>query len=186
MFEIHMTVRSNNIDQFKKDCIGFGCKPLLIELQNDKTTYQQVMTSQKFKHDDWDIEINKTKEYFSEKYPIERIKVEINPYSSKEVQVKYLETHFRIIANDNTALVLKTIIENNSFHQSKNIFKKLNETEFYQMATYRTYDLDITRFECVVESFKEVLRENNFEYDRVEVEACIIDTNDALDDKWLK
>ena len=30
------------------------------------------------------------------------------------------------------------------------------------------------------------LTENDFIFDKVEIEACIIDTNDKLDNQWLK
>jgi len=185
MFEIHVTVRSNDVNQFRLHCAEFGCKPLLIELQNGADTYQQLMTTQKFSHSDWVGEIDRVKTYMSDKYHIERIKVEINPYAHQGIPIKYFETHYRIKANPSNIDILTRIISDAGFHKSKNIFKRINDVDFYQMATYRTYDIDITKFEMVILDFRDTLTTNGFEHDKVEVEACIIDTNDSLDYKWL-
>ncbi len=78
----------------------------------------------------------------------------------------------------------KLCIENN-FHKSKNVFKKIDNDTFYLMATYRTNVIDLIRFDKIISNFKNVLNNNSFEFDKVEVEACIIDTNESLDYKWL-
>ena len=187
MFEIHVTVLSNEVEQFKKDCAEFGCKPLLIELQHNSGSYQQLMTSQNFKHKEWDIEIQNIKEKLeTKKYLIKRIKVEINPYAYNNVPIKYYETHFRIKSNNQNESLLDDITRNFGFHKSKNVFKNIDNIFYYQMATYRTYDLDIKKFENIIETFKEKLKENSLVFDKVEVESCIIDTNDSLDKKWLE
>ena len=186
MFEIHMTVSSKDVELFKKACSEFGCKTVLIELQNTSSSYQQLMTSQKFAHKDWDTEIQRTKEFFADKFPIERIKVEINPYAYTDASIKYYETHFRIISDSIKAPKLDSLIKAFGFHRSKNVLKTLNDTEYFQMATYRTYDLCLTNFEEVIQKFKDALTNANLVYDKVEVEACVIDTNDGLDSKWLK
>lgn len=185
MFKLHVTVSSDNVEQFKIDCMEFGCKPLLIELQKDSTSYQQLMTSQKFNHKHWEFEIMKAKEFIGSKYPIQRIKVEINPYEYGSVGIKYYETHFRIKALSSTIDKLSELVKTNEFHKSKNIFKRISDDEFYQMATYRTYDLSLSKFELVISNFKQTLIDNGFEFDKVEVKACVIDTNDSLDINWL-
>lgn len=187
MFEIHATVIKDNVDKFKRDCSDLGCKPLLIELQNKKDSYQQLMTSQSFKHSNWDEELKIIKDKLEDKgYSIIRLKVEINPYAYSNVPIKYYETHFRIKVSNNTETLLEKISEKMKFHKSKNVFKKIDNDFYYQMATYRTYDLNIKKFENIISSFKNELINNNFEFDKVEVEACIIDTNDTIDKKWLE
>ena len=145
MFEIHATVLSDDVEQFKKDCVELGCKSLLIELQNQSgSTSQQLMTSQSFRHSNWDLELNKIKDKLqNKKYELRRLKVEINPYAYTDVPVKYYETHLRIKTSKSQEDKLVEIIKEFNFHKSKNIFKKIDDVFFYQMATYRTYDLDI-------------------------------------------
>ena len=186
MFEIHVTVLSNDVEGFKNDCAIFGCKPLLIELQHDTGSYQQLMTSQSFRHSDWNLEIEKIKNKIESKYEIKRIKVEINPYAYNDVPIKYYETHLRIKTNVSEETLLKELTTRFGFHKSKNVFKKIDDNFYYQMATFRTYNLNIGLFENTISNFKEELIKNNFSFDKVEVEACIIDTNDSLDSKWLE
>lgn len=186
MFEIHVTVNSGDVDGFVVDCQEYGCKPLFIELKNDESSYEQLMTSQKFGHKDWDTEINKIRKFLSEKYEIQRIKVEVNPYAYQDIDIKYYESHFRLLANESNKDLIDTFTKKHKFHKSKNIFKRISDTEYYQMATYRTYDKDITKFEDILALFKDDLTTNNITFDKVEVEACVIDTNDELDKQWLK
>ena len=53
------------------------------------------------------------------------------------------------------------------------------------MATYRTYDINLQNFEQIINDFKYELTMSSIVFDKVEVEACVIDTNDGLDNKWL-
>ena len=187
MFEIHATVESSDVEIFKSDCHEIGCKPLLIELENKHSRYEQLMTSQSFRHSDWDSELDKIKSALIIKgYKIQRLKVEINPYAYSNIPIKYFETHFRIKTNKSQEENLEKLTSSLGFHKSKNIFKKIDEHFYYQMATYRTFDLDISNFEDVISNFKSNLTKNNFSFDKVEVEACIIDTNDTIDALWLK
>lgn len=34
-FEIHLTVRTNDVEQFKQDCKSIGVKPIVIETENN-------------------------------------------------------------------------------------------------------------------------------------------------------
>ena len=187
MFEIHVTVESNNVDNFIADCKEFGCKPILIELESyNKFSYNQLMTSQSFKRKNYFNEIDRIKKFLVNKgYSISRIKVEVHPNFYNQDIFKYLETHFRVKLNiKNVEQFGKLCIENN-FHKSKNVFKKIDNDTFYLMATYRTNVIDLIRFDKIISNFKNVLNNNSFEFDKVEVEACIIDTNESLDYKWL-
>jgi hypothetical protein len=187
MFEIHATVLSDNIEQFKNDCKEFGCKSLLIELQGKSNSYQQLMTSQSFRHKNWNLELKSIKDRLeNKKYKIDRLKVEINPYAHFNDDIKYYETHFRIKTNDAKSGLLEKISHDNNFHMSRNVFKNIDKNFYYRMATYRTYDLDLNKFENTILNFKNKLSDNNFEFDKVEVEACIFDTNDSIDQEWLK
>ena len=181
-----MTVISDDIDEFKKDCIEYGCKPLLIELQNDTSSYQQLMTSQKFTHKNWNLETNRATDFFSKKYKIQRVKIEVNPYAYNDLESKYYETHFRLVVNSDNKDKIDDIITRHKFHKSKNIFKKINESDVYQMATYREHGISLQKFESIVSNFRKDLENENISFDKIEIESCIVDTNDDLDKKWLR
>ena len=133
MFEIHLTTTTDNIDKFKKDCRSIGVKPLLIELYGKYDTYQQVMTSSVYKHDNIDIEVDCiVKEFKLKGYKIKRIKVEINPNNyNGDKGIKYLESHLRIIVNQDSEKVLNSLCLENGFHKSKNAFKIIDDGNYY-------------------------------------------------------
>lgn len=189
MFEIHLTVETNDIDKFKTDCINNNVKPIVIALQdnNDKFLMLDVMTSSKHNHDDYIAEAKKIKKTFEDiGYITKRIKVEVNPYyyNINEVSGKdYFESHFRILTNSKIYDKLKQICINNNYHLSKNMFKKLEGDNFYIMSTIRLYNTTLKEFEYKIENFKTDLQ--NFKYDKIEVECCLYDTNIEHDNIWI-
>ena len=54
------------------------------------------------------------------------------------------------------------------------------------MLTYRENRLDLQPFEHNVSLMKMVLDLEGIEYDKVEIEECIYDTNVDVDASWLK
>jgi hypothetical protein len=70
------------------------------------------------------------------------------------------------------------------FHNSKNRYKKLNENEFYQLTTYRCKD-SYENFKNDLDQFLAHFESMGFIPDKVESEACIVDTNEDLDRKWI-
>jgi hypothetical protein len=184
MFEIHATVETDDVEKFKNDCCEFGCKPILIELISEDYVCNQLMTSQKFLHDDWEKEVLLIKEkLISKKYNILRIKVEEFPVPGNEY--KYLETHVRIKTNKEKEIFLDSISNKYNFHKSRNIFKKINESEFYMMCTYRVKESNLSAFKNKISDFTNALSNLGFYYDKLELEGCLMDTNENLDNKWL-
>jgi len=184
MFEIHATVETNEVEKFKEDCSEFGCKPILIELINKVYVENQLMTSQKFSHFDWEKEVLLIKEkLLSKNYKILRIKVEEFPVPGNEY--KYLETHIRIKTNKEKETLLDSISKKYNFHKSRNVFKKINESEFYMMCTYRVKDSNLSAFKNKISDFTTAVSNLGFEYDKLELEGCVMDTNENLENKWL-
>lgn len=189
MFEIHLTVETNDIDKFKEDCINNNVKPIVIALQdnNDKLLMLDVMTSSKHKHDDYISESKKIKKVFEDiGYITKRIKIEVNPYHYNITEVhdkNYFESHFRIITDNRNYVSLKQICINNNYHLSKNMFKKLDGSNFYIMSTIRLYNSTLKEFENKIEKIKSDL--HDFKYDKIEVECCVYDTNIEHDNIWI-
>ncbi len=189
MFEIHVTVATSDTEKFKTDCAALGCKPIVIEVQNQKCEYLQVMTSQKYTHTDYMEELRRTKNGLMDLgYNIIRLKVEAHPDYLRifgDVPVKYFESHIRVKTDFENVEKLKILAIANRWHLSRNIFKSIDNGLFWQMLTYRIADSDKDTFFSQVVEFQKKLIQNFFESDKIEVEVCIFDTNEELDKKWL-
>ena len=187
-YEIHITVLTPNIEQFKNDCSYIGVKPIVIETQNKKNEFeQQVMTSSKYEDAHYIVRlINLSKQLKSLGYKILRQKVEIKPEYNKHNLHKYYETHLRIKypkneSNEN----LKRFCSHTKFHLSKNLFKVDKEFN-YQLLTFRTSDMSYDQFYDYVEKSLDCLKNAyHYNYDKIEIEEAILDTNIDIDKNWL-
>lgn len=195
--EIHITVITNDIDKFISDCKDLNVKPIVIELQlQDKLSEYQVMTSSKFEGDTYHEELQSlTLKLQSLGYTIVRQKVEIYPDKNvPHVEHKYYESHLRLkfpksYNVDEFQEDIK-LMKFNVWHLSKNILKSDSEF-FYQMVTYRAvanpalsneYDFFVQMI-SLMELYLNIVE---VEYDKVEIEECIYDSNMDLDSKWIK
>ena len=69
---------------------------------------------------------------------------------------------------------------------SQNFFKKSKDgNKFVNMLTYRSNMCGSPKFKLEVESIKHLLREEGFEFEKVEVEYAVYDTNVTHDTKWI-
>jgi hypothetical protein len=190
MFEIHITVNTQNIDKFKTDCNSIGVKPIVIDLQdnNENSIMMDVMTSSKHRCPNYKLISSYLKnKLINLNYDIKRVKVEVNPfyYNIKNVTGElYYESHVRVIANNYNKDNLKVICKNNGYHLSKNVFKKIDDDNFYIMSTIRCYNTDLETFKNKIDNF--ISEINGFNYDKIEIECCIYDTNINHDSDWLK
>ena len=195
--EIHITVISNDIDKFIRDCKDLNVKPIVIELQlQDKLSEYQVMTSSKFEGDTYHEELQSlTLKLQSLGYTIVRQKVEIYPDKNvPHVEHKYYESHLRLkfpksYDIDEFQEAFKLMKFNDVWHLSKNTLKSDSEF-FYQMVTYRAkstpFSNDINTFKLIIKCMESYLNIVKVEYDKVEIEECIYDSNMDLDSKWIK
>lgn len=185
-FEVHITVKTNNIEKFINDCSDIKVKPIVINMEN--VNEQQVMTSSKHRSDNYKSVYDSIKHQLINKgYNIERIKVEKNPNDIKDKQHIYFESHLRVSFDDKeeNKSLLSQILNKHNVHLSRNMFKKHKDKCFY-MCTLRNKNTNIISFRNEIEKVKNVISINKlFEIDKIEVEECIFDSNESLDNNWL-
>jgi hypothetical protein len=69
---------------------------------------------------------------------------------------------------------------------SQNFFKKSkDDSKFVNMITYRSNKCGSPKFKLEVEGIKHLLGEEGFEFEKVEVEYAVYDTNVTHDAKWI-
>jgi NTP pyrophosphatase (non-canonical NTP hydrolase) len=69
---------------------------------------------------------------------------------------------------------------------SQNFFKKSKDgSKFVNMLTYRSNKCGSPKFKLEVEGIKHLLQEEGFEFEKVEVEYAVYDTNVTHDAKWI-
>lgn len=183
LFEIHITIESNNIEQFKLDCKNLNVKPILIDTIKDTT---QLMSSSKHNSANYKLVLdNLTNEFKSLGYNILRKKVEKFPNKTKDKDFIYYESHLRLKLPKqfNNSNLLNECNKLN-FHVSKNLFKTSNEFD-YQMITYRNYNLSFNKFNQQINKMKRFLTKENIDFDKIEIEECIFDSNEKIDKNWL-
>ena len=224
-FEIHITVDMSRIvdgdgdsirgrklfvDDFKKQCQYLGVKPIVIELQLENGTLEDVMTSSKHFGD------NRSAYEDSERiankliklgYRVVRKKIETVPWHSAAPIIDgilpipngcYFESHIGVVITPDEKQELNNFVEalNTGLEDtgvggvaklSQNFFKKSNDgSKFINMLTYRNNVCGYNTFKDEVEMIKESLISSEFIYEKVEVEYAIYDTNVTHDDVWLK
>lgn len=185
-FECHITVGATDINQFKKDCIEIGVKPIVIEVPVSMNTERQVMTSSKHTGQDFIKQLNHISSFFINKgYKIEREKIEIKPSLQRHPGFIYYESHFRLqLPKIFDTEWLKEMCIQRNFHLSKNVLKN-SQKVISQMCTYRSKTDSFEDFRFKVDSFSKLLKDNLIHYDKVEVEECIYDSNESIDKNWI-
>lgn len=69
---------------------------------------------------------------------------------------------------------------------SQNFFKKSNDgSRFVNMLTYRSNMCERPKFELEVKGIQQLLKEEGFDFEKVEVEYAVYDTNVTHDAKWI-
>lgn len=184
MFEEHITVKTNDIEQFKLDCKSLGIKPIVIHLQIDSGKEEQVMTSKCYKEDYYSFTPTIPDRLRTLGYEIVREKYELNPFKYTDLsECCYLESHIRI-ENINIGGV-DLLCNNYGLHKSKNAFKIVKGTKLV-MLTLREYEIDLKKFTDIIEEIKWLLDVMGVKFDKVEIEACVSDTNTSVDDNWAR
>jgi NTP pyrophosphatase (non-canonical NTP hydrolase) len=213
-FEIHVTVEADSflesISEFKEDCKDIGVKPIVIDLEiNDGSILKDVMTSSKFFGD------NRTAYEESERivralksrgYGVVRNKIESVPWHPAAPVMSrgeaipngcYFESHIGVSIYPNQKEDLETFIRSTltnghlielsgTAKLSQNFFKKSNDgSRFVNMLTYRSNMCGRPKFELEVKGIQQLLKEEGFDFEKVEVEYAVYDTNVTHDAKWI-
>lgn len=185
-YEVHITIECDDISRFKNDCKYLGIKPIIIETENDSEYLTQVMTSSKHRGEEYQSTLKTLSTNLNELgFKVKRMKVEKLPEKLKDADFIYYETHLRLrLKNDFDRNILLNLCKRLNFHLSRNLLKKTEEY-YYQMITYRNSDISLPEFKDIITEAKNELEYLGLEYDKVEIEECIFDTNVSIDNKWI-
>ena len=212
-FEIHVTVDGRkdslkfDIDDFKEDCSFTKVKPIVIDLEiNDGSIIKDVMTSSKHFGDNrtaYEESKRICRELELQGFKVLRNKIESVPWhpaapvisTGKEIPNGcYFEAHIGVtIYPDQKSELndfvksLTGLIDLSGFAKlSQNFFKKSKDgSKFVNMLTYRSNICGSPKFKLEVEGIKHLLQEEGFEFEKVEVEYAVYDTNVTHDAKWI-
>lgn len=185
-FEIHITVESFDINSFINHCKEINVNAIVIETEKEGVFNNQVMTSSKHVDENYLFVLNDISNKLQEVgYNILRKKVEIRPLFEKNKNHIYYESHLRLkLKRDFDRSILINLCKNSNFHLSKNFFKKDKDFD-YQMITYRNDNISFTEFNKVINDMRNRLNDLNVNFDKVEVEECIFDSNIKVDKNWI-
>jgi hypothetical protein len=186
-FEIHITVETNDIRQFCEDCKKLGVKPIVIETQKRNGFGIQVMTSSKYSDDHYQRELDLLVRTLTEmKYVILRRKVEIQPESfQKNPEFIYYECHIKLMLPRNmNREAVRDVVTHRGWYWSRNIFKYEVDMDI-QMITLRRPSMRYQEFITVVDNMKMSLDNMNVHYGKIEIEECVFDSNQRIDEDWM-
>lgn len=199
-YELHVTIeRPKNINSFKDACSFLKVKPIILDIKNNigETIQNDIMTSSRFFGNNKEAyeEIKKISNYlYKNNFKVIREKIETviyHPSAPKELNEKilhkhqYFEAHIDIITTNDTIKVLQEICKINNSRISININKKISETEFISMVTFRENNSNRKSFENSVNKLIKDLNNNKFNIKNKVMEFAVYDTNEYHDDKWL-
>lgn len=204
------------IDHFKNICKDIKVKPIVIDLEiNDGSVLKDVMTSSKYFGDnrgayDEANRISFELEKFG--YKILRTKIETIPWhpnaptKNTGYPIKngcYFESHIGVIITPDQKEELNDFVDGlndrctaagrielgGTAKLSQNFFKKSNDgSKFVNILTYRNNMHGYPKFKQEVEDIKYSLTHWSvgLNFEKVEVEYAIYDTNVSHDAEWLK
>jgi hypothetical protein len=199
-----------DLHTFKSVCDGIRVKPIVIDLEiNDGSIIKDVMTSSKHFGDNrsaYEESKRICDELKRHGYKVLRNKIESVPWhpaapvisTGKEIPNGcYFEAHIGVTIypgqkdelNDfvKSTLTDSSLIElSGTAKLSQNFFKKSKDgSKFVNMLTYRSNMCGSPKFKLEVEGIKHLLQEEGFEFEKVEVEYAVYDTNVTHDAKWI-
>lgn len=196
-YEIHVTVKTNEINKFIEECGAIGVKPIVLDLQklDGSGAIQDVMTSSKVTGNDNDafVEMTRVSESLQNKdFNVVRKKVETVPWHPKALvhdensEEGYFETHIPIVVNRDELDSLRTVSRCLSAHMSRNPFKETNDGRIVQMLTLRK--------SCNSELFKTWFKKTLLNLERnygfycqkvPDIEYALYDSNVQHDAVWI-
>lgn len=200
------------IDNFREDCKSIDVKPIVLDLEMKEGSIKDVMTSSKHFGDNRSAyeEANRiANKLTSFGYKVVRNKIETVPWHPAAPTFNtgepipngcYFESHIGVVITPDEKELLQEFVEglNNGCTEagrieiggtcklSQNFFKKSKDgSKFVNMLTYRDNMTCRKDFEHGVEAIKWSLDKCGFEFEKVEVEYALYDTNVNHDSKWI-
>jgi NTP pyrophosphatase (non-canonical NTP hydrolase) len=200
------------IDSFREDCKSIEVKPIVLDLEMKEGSIKDVMTSSKHFGDNRSAyeEANRiANKLTSFGYKVVRKKIETVPWHPAAPTFNtgepipngcYFESHIGVTITSDEKELLQEFVEGlnsgcteagrielgGTCKLSQNFFKKSKDgSKFVNMLTYRDNMTCKEDFEHAVDSIKWSLNECDFEFEKVEVEYALYDTNVNHDAKWI-
>jgi NTP pyrophosphatase (non-canonical NTP hydrolase) len=207
---IMFDTKSFDLEIFKQACSDIKVKPIVINLEiNGESDIEDVMTSSKHfgdnrsAYEESERIANELKEYG---FKVVRNKIESVPWhpaapvisNGKEIPNGcYFESHIGVVIKPEEKERLNEFVKytltdghlielSGTAKLSQNFFKKSKDgSKFVNMLTYRSNICGSPKFKLEVEGIKHLLQEEGFEFEKVEVEYAVYDTNVTHDAKWI-
>lgn len=199
-FEIHVTVKTDDISLFRDSCLIAGVKPIVLDLQDRQggSILMDVMTSSVHMGNNGSSykEMQRISKCMEDSgMPVVRKKIETVPWhpaapstdhSNPQMPPNcYFESHFNVTCDEQRLPSLRLVAEQCKCHISKSIFKRVSETEFKIMLTYREYAGVYEYFKLHVDDIAGMIQFNGFQVDKPIVEFSIFDTKVSHDASWI-
>lgn len=204
-----------DLELFKDACVEIGVKPIVINLEiNGESDMEDVMTSSKHFGDNrsaYEESERISNELSRYGFKVVRKKIETVPWhpgaptfcTGEEIPNGcYFESHIGVIITPERKEDLQEFVEGlnqnctaagrvelgGTAKLSRNYFKKMEDGKFINMITYRNNMTSNKKFQDEVKQIENSLKHwaNNFEYEKVEVEYAIYDTNVTHDLAWIE
>jgi NTP pyrophosphatase (non-canonical NTP hydrolase) len=208
------TAFSDSLGYFRKNCERIGVKPIVLDLEiNGESPIKDVMTSSKHFGDNrsaYEAAEAISDELSQYGYKVLRKKIETVPWHPGAPRATtgssipndcYFESHIGVVLPISRKEELAKFVDGlnknctaagrvelgGTCKLSRNFFKKAKDGKFVNMLTYRNNMTSKDEFEDEVNQIKNSLKnsEVNFDFEKVEVEYAIYDTNVNHDSKWL-
>lgn len=201
-----------SLDLFKEDCSKINVKPIVLDLEMKSGILKDVMTSSKHFGDNRSA-YEEAKRISSELdrlgYRVLREKIETVPWHPAAPRFNtgepipngcYFESHIGVIITPEEKESLQEFVDGlnsgcteagiirlgGTSKLSQNFFKKSKDgSKFVNMLTYRDSMTCKDDFIREVDAIKWSLENCGFEFEKVEVEYAIYDTNVTHDSKWI-
>lgn len=197
-YEIHVTVKTSDIDDFRCACGHAEVKPIVLDLQTVQSVnvMQDVMTSSVHLGDNRSAyeEATRIKNFLTANdFEVVRVKIETVPWHPAaptmvgDIMPKdcYFESHVAVRSSASRREELAGMANIYNAHMSKNVFKVIDEDNYVQMMTIRWYDGIYEDFDAEVDQFISYLKELGFELEKKIVEFSVYDTKVNHDAAWL-
>jgi NTP pyrophosphatase (non-canonical NTP hydrolase) len=206
------SIKNGGLEDFKSDCKEIDVKPIVLDLEMKEGTLKDVMTSSKHFGDNRSAyeEANRiANKLTSFGYKVVRNKIETVPWHPAAPIFNtgepipngcYFESHIGVVILPEEKEALQEFVQGlndrcteagiikigGTCKLSQNFFKKSKDgSKFVNMLTYRDNMTCRKDFERGVEAIKWSLEKCGFEFEKVEVEYALYDTNVNHDSKWI-
>lgn len=205
-------IKSIFIDTFRSACKRIGVKPIVIDLETKDNITSDVMTSSRFigdnrtAYEESQRIVNELREHG---FNVVRTKIETVPWHPSAPTINsglsipngcYFESHIGVSILPKEKESLNNFVNGLNYgctqggkielsgvaKLSRNFFKKSNEDgRFINILTYRSNVTSSSEFTSEVNSIKSHLTTSGFNFEKVEVEYAIYDTNVSHDIDWI-